>query len=85
MYAIHQTMQTQITHREWAELDERDEIAIGKAYVRRYKYAHGNETRLASEGVKRVDFLLKKVMFNGLSRKSGDQGYEHLKLVVNSK
>lgn len=85
LYAIHQTMQTQITHREWAELDERDEIAVGKAYVRRYKLVHGYEQRLAAEGVKRVDYLLKKVMFAGLDRRSRDQGFENLKLLVDSR
>ena len=78
-------MQTQITHREWAELDEAEEIAVGKAYVRRYKHASGHETRLAAEGVKRVDYLLKKVMFAGLARRTGDQGYEKLKLLVENR
>ena len=85
MYAIHQTMQTQITHKEWAELDEREELAVGKAYMRRYKLVPGYESRLAGEGVKRVDYLFKKVAFAGLSRKNGDQGYENLKLLVKSK
>jgi len=35
--------------------------------------------------VRRIDYLLKRVMFAGLSRKSGDQGYENLKLHVKSK
>ena len=85
LYAIHQTMQTQITHKEWAELDEREELAVGKAYMRRYKLVPGYESRLAGEGVKRVDYLFKKVAFAGLSRKNGDQGYENLKLLVKSK
>ena len=82
LYAIHQTMQAQITHREWAGLEDREEVAVGKAYMRRYKLVSGHESRLAAEGVKRVDYLLKKVMFAGLTRKSGDQGYENLKLLV---
>ena len=85
LYAIHQTMQTQITHREWAELDDRDETVISRAYMRRYKLVAGHESRLAAEGVKRVDYLLKKVMFAGLTRKSGDQGYENLKLLVKTR
>ena len=85
LYAIHQTMQSQITHREWAELDEKEEIAIGKAYMKRYKLVPGHESRLAAEGVKKVDYLLRKVMFAGLSRKNGDQGYENLKLLVKSR
>lgn len=85
LYAIHQTMQTQITHGEWADLDEREESAVSRAYVRRYKLIPGHEKRLAEEGVKRVDYLLKKTMFAGLTRKSGDQGYEKIKLLVDSR
>jgi hypothetical protein len=85
LYAIHQTMQTQITHREWAELDDKDETVVAKAYMRRYKLVAGHESRLAAEGVKRVDYLLKKVLFAGLSRKNGDQGYENLRLLVKSR
>jgi len=83
--AILQTMQTQITHREWAELDEKEEMAVAKAYMKRYKLVAGHESRLASEGVKRVDYLLRKVVFAGLSRRNGDQGYENLKLLVKSR
>jgi len=85
LHGIHQEMQTQITHRDWAELGEREEVAIAKAYVRRYKHSYGHEARLAADGVKRVDYLLKEVMFNGLNRKNGDQGFDHLKLMVKSK
>jgi len=85
LYAIHQTMQTQITHREWAQLDDKEEVAVGKAYMKRYKLVPGHESRLAAEGVKRVDYLLRKVMFAGLSRKNGDQGYENIKLLVKSR
>lgn len=82
---IHETMQTQITHREWANLTEREEIAVGKAYVRRYKLVPRHETRIAADGVKRVDYLLKKVMFAGLTRKTGDQGFENIKLLVGNR
>jgi len=85
LYAIHQTLQTQITHREWAELDDKDEAVVARTYMRRYKLVPGHESRLAAEGVKRVDFLLKKVMFNGLTRMSGDQGYDNLKLLVRTR
>ena len=78
-------MQTQITHREWAELDAKDKPVVTKAYVKRYKLVAGHESRLAAEGVKRVEYLLKRVMFNGLTRKAGDQGYENLKLLVKSR
>jgi hypothetical protein len=78
-------MQTQITHREWAELNRDEEIAVSKAYVKRYKLVPGFETHIASEGVRRVDYFLRKAMFAGLSRKAGDQGYENLKLQVKSK
>ena len=85
LYAIHQTLQSQITHREWAELDDNEETTVAKAYMRRYKLVPGHESRLAAEGVKRVDYLVKRVMFAGLSRKSGDQGYENLRLLVKSR
>ncbi|KAF9790624.1 hypothetical protein BJ322DRAFT_402007 [Thelephora terrestris] len=82
---IHETMQTQITHREWAELSDTEETAVGKAYVKRYKLVPGYETRIAADGVRRIDYLLKRVMFAGLTRKSGDQGYENLKIHFKSK
>jgi len=63
-------------------LEEKEETAVAKAYMRRYKLVPGHESRLAAEGVRRVDYLLKKVTFAGLTRKSGDQGYENLKLLV---
>lgn len=85
MHGIYQTMQTQITHKEWAQLDEKEEVAVAKAYQKRYKSYPGHESHLAAEGVKRVDYLLKKIMFAGLSRRSGDQGYENLKLLVKSR
>lgn len=75
-------MQTQILRMEWEELEERERIVITKAYVRRSKLVPRYEKRIAAEGVRRVDYLLKNVMFNGLTRKNGDQGYENLKLVV---
>jgi len=83
--AVHEAMQTQITHKEWAELDDKEEIAVGKAYVKRYKLVPGYESRVAADGVRRIDYLLKRVMFAGLSRKNGDQGYENLKLQVKSR
>lgn len=82
LYAIHRTIQTQVTHREWAELDEDDQIAVEEAYKRRCKLALGHEARLVSEGVKRVDYLHKKVMFAGLVRECDGQGYANLKLLV---
>lgn len=85
LYAIHQTLQTQITHREWAKLDDKEEIAVGKAYTKRCKLTPGHESRLAADGVRRVDYLLRKVLFAGLSRKNNDQGYENIKLLVKSR
>jgi hypothetical protein len=75
-------MQTRIVQRDWARLDEMKKTAVAKAYTRRSKLVAEQESRIAAEGVKRVDFLLEKVMFAGLTRENGDQGYENLKLLV---
>ena len=43
------------------------------------------ERRVKSEGVKRVDYLLKKTFFNGLTWMDPVGGVERLKLLVGPK
>jgi len=85
LYAIHTSFQTQISHMDWARLNDMEETAIARAYTRRYKSFASMEQLLASQGVRRVDYLLKTFMFAGLVHASGDDGYENLKLLVTSR
>jgi hypothetical protein len=70
---------------DWARLNDMEETAIARAYTRRYKSFASMEQLLASQGVRRVDYLLKTFMFAGLVHASGDDGYENLKLLVTSR
>lgn len=85
LYAIYTSMQTQISHIEWARLSNTEETAISRAYTRRCRAIPSMEELLASQGVRRVDYLLKKCMVAGLVRAQGDDGYDNLKLVVTSR
>lgn len=80
--AIHRAMQTQISHVDWARLSKSDEIEIARAYTRRCRAFPSVEQFEASQGVRRVDYLLKKYMFKGLKRSKGDDGFNNLKLVI---
>ena len=71
-------MQTSTTVREFMELDTKEAYAVGRAYGRQYERVPQQE----SEVVRRVDYLVKKVMFAELTRRHWGQGYENLKLLV---
>ncbi|KDQ54281.1 hypothetical protein JAAARDRAFT_38441 [Jaapia argillacea MUCL 33604] len=80
--AIHRSLQTQITHLDWAKLNMSQEMEISRAYRRRCKTFPSVEQFEASQGVRRVDYLGKKVCFRGLVRERGTDGFENLKLIV---
>lgn len=85
LYAVHTHFQTQIRRQEWDRLSEAESTAIARAYTRRYRAFPSMEQLLASEGVRRVDYLLKTFMFAGLIRVAGDDGFDNLKLIVTSR
>ncbi|KAF5339837.1 hypothetical protein D9611_009126 [Ephemerocybe angulata] len=78
---IHRELHKGITQYDWGGLSSKEELEVSRAYVRRCRSSGPQaEMALRSAGVKKVDFLLKDVMFKGLVR-SGE-GLEHLKMVT---
>jgi hypothetical protein len=82
LYAIHRALHTQITHLDWGRLTLSEEIATARAYTRRCRSVPSVAQYEASEGVKRVDFLLERYVFKGLVRAPGEDGYDEWKLIV---
>jgi len=82
LFAIHRALHTQITHLDWGRLTLSEEIAIARAYTRRCRSSPSTSQLEASEGVKRIDFLLDRFMFRGLIRAPGEDGYDEWKLIV---
>ncbi|EIN08134.1 hypothetical protein PUNSTDRAFT_102896 [Punctularia strigosozonata HHB-11173 SS5] len=87
LLAVYQHLQTQITHLDWARLSYSEEVAISRAYTRRCRAASNRavmaEQAEASQGVKRIDYLLDRYMFKGLVRAgAAHEGFENVKLMV---
>jgi len=82
LYAIHRTLHKQITHLDWGRLTLSEEIAIARAYTRRCRSIPSVAQLEASQGVKRVDFLLDRFIFRGLIRAAEEEGYNEWKLIV---
>jgi len=82
LIALHRSLHTRISHIDWAKLSVSEETAVARAYTRRCKSIPSVAQFEASQGVRRVDYLLDKVMFRGLLRSSGGDGFETFKLVV---
>jgi len=82
LFAIHRVLQTQITHLDWGRLSVSEEIAIARAYTRRCRSVPSIAQLEASQGVKRVDFLLDKFIFRGLVRDPNSHGFNDWKLIV---
>ncbi|KAI0034859.1 hypothetical protein K488DRAFT_17661, partial [Vararia minispora EC-137] len=80
--AIHTTLHKQITHDEWHRLSPAQEIDVSRAYTRRYKAYSPVEYELRRAGVKRIDFLGKRVFFRGLTWLSPEAGVERMRLIV---
>ncbi|KAI0310859.1 hypothetical protein OF83DRAFT_1069835 [Amylostereum chailletii] len=79
---VHTCLQTAITHDEWGRLSDAQETDIARAYTRRYKAFAAVESQVKREGVKRVDYLLKKIYFQGLTWLQPEAGVERVKLLV---
>jgi len=82
LLAVHQLLHQRITHLDWATLTPSQEHAVSKAYTRRCRAVPNLEILQRNEGVKKVDFLLGRVMFRGLLRADGWDGNRTMKLVV---
>lgn len=82
LVAIHRGLHTRISHIDWARLSLSEETAIARAYTKRCRSIPSLSQLEASQGVRRVDYLLDKVRFRGLLRVMGEQGFETMKLVV---
>ena len=75
-------MHTRVTPSEWEALNHERKVEVGKAYNRRCKYELDKNPSIAAEGVKRIDYFEKNVMFGGLTRNCGDQGFEKMTLIT---
>jgi hypothetical protein len=84
VHAMHASLHRKISHGEWGVLSASWKTEVARAYTRRYK-ASGSDwavRRQQSEGVKRVDFLLKNMWFKGFAWLEPENGVERLKLLL---
>ncbi|KAI0279131.1 hypothetical protein BGY98DRAFT_970596 [Russula aff. rugulosa BPL654] len=84
VHSVHAALHRKISHQDWGRLSTSQETDVAKAYTRRYKSAGSewNERQQQSEGVKRVDFLLKTTWFKGFTWLEPENGVERLRLLV---
>lgn len=82
--AVHASLHRKISHEEWGRLSRSQETDVARAYTRRFKSSGSewSERQQQSEGVKRVDFLLKNSWFKGFTWLEPENGVERLKLLV---
>lgn len=78
---IHRALHLMITRNDWNALDTGEEGKITKAFFKRCSAGGpGHKDWFVSQGVKRVDYLLDKVLFRGLIRTGTT--FSELKLVT---
>jgi hypothetical protein len=82
LIALHRSLQLRISHLDWARLNVSEETAVARAYTRRCRAVPHLAQFEASQGVRRVDYLLDRVVFRGLVRVHGVDGFETLRLVT---
>ncbi|KIJ59986.1 hypothetical protein HYDPIDRAFT_117900 [Hydnomerulius pinastri MD-312] len=82
LYMIHSSLHRQITHQDWARLSLSEETAIARAYTRRCRSVPSAAQVEASQGVKRVDYLLEKHIFRGLIRTHDEDGFYQWRLIT---
>jgi hypothetical protein len=82
--AVHASLHRKISHEEWGRLSRAQETEVARAYTRRFKSSGSEwaERQQQSEGVKRVDFLLKNTWFKGFTWLEPESGVERLKLLL---
>jgi hypothetical protein len=83
LYMIHSSLHRQITQQDWARLSPSEETAIARAYsTRRCRSVLSSASVVASQGVKRIDYLREKHMFRGLIKTHDEDGFYHWRLVL---
>ncbi|THH09668.1 hypothetical protein EW145_g1849 [Phellinidium pouzarii] len=80
LHAVHRSLQTALTHVEWAKLSERETYEASRAYTRRCRKADFERM----QGVRRVDLLNEKCWFGGISKVKDDDPH-NFELSVRSK
>ncbi|KAG2146833.1 hypothetical protein DEU56DRAFT_786750 [Suillus clintonianus] len=79
---IHSSLHLQISHSNWALLTQSEETEIARAYTARYRSIPSSAELEASEGVKRVDYLMGKHIFKGLVKAPDADGVCHWKMIT---
>ncbi|KAF9460218.1 hypothetical protein BDZ94DRAFT_1266544 [Collybia nuda] len=82
LIAIHRALHTRIMHADWLQLNDVQQREVGRAYTRRCKAAGSTVDHELAQGVKKVDFLLKKTRMLGLLRAGHVDGWDVMRLVV---
>jgi hypothetical protein len=82
LWMIHSSLHRQISHQDWARLGQSEVTAIARAYTRRYRSIPSSAQIEASQGVKRVDYLMDRYVFRGLVRAPDGDGFYHWKLLT---
>ncbi|KAH7887221.1 hypothetical protein F5I97DRAFT_1120778 [Phlebopus sp. FC_14] len=82
LYMVHSSLHRQITQQDWARLSLTEETNVARAYTRRCKSVPSTAHLEASQGVKRIDYLLEKHIFRGLIRAHDEDGFYHWKLIT---
>jgi len=82
LFAVHQSLHTQIRQVDWAQLNLTEETDIARAYTRRCKLMPSETAFQSSQGVKRVDYLLDRTHFRGLIKAPDVDGFYHFRLLT---
>lgn len=82
LWMIHSSLHRQIHHSDWASLSRSEETAIARAYTRRYRSIPSSAQLEASQGVKRIDYLMERHVFRGLVKAPDEDGFSHWKLLT---
>ncbi|KLO08483.1 kinase-like protein [Schizopora paradoxa] len=70
--SIYDSLQTPITHAEWARLSQQDITEVSAAFTQRCR-KQGQASEEYKKGVRRCDFLRRKILYSGLKlAKDGD-------------
>lgn len=82
LYMIHSSLRRQIRQQDWVQLSVSETTAIARAYTRRCRSAPSSAQVEASQGVRRIDYLLEKRIFRGLIRTHDEDGFYHWRLIT---
>jgi len=85
LVALHRMLQMQVSHRDWVKLSQDESTVVARAYTRRCRTFGSEDRFLASQGVRRVDYLKDKYIFKGLVRMRGEDGFDQVRAVFRSR